>query len=191
MGRSDWNDGMNHAGTAGRGEIVWVGFVVHSVLNSFVPLCQMRTDRVRADRYRNEAQRLAINLQRSWDGEWFRRGYYDDGTPLGSAQNDECRIDSISQSWAVLSGAVPMRFAERAMDAVRTSLVARGSQLLLLLNPPFDRLAQDPGYIKGYPPGVRENGGQYTHPAGRVGIALAPVGSRDGAGGAFSTTEPG
>ena len=95
------------------------------------------------------SQRLAEALERSWDGEWYRRGYYDDGTPLGSAHNDECRIDSISQSWAVLSGAVPIRFAERAMDSVRTSLVARGSQILLLLHPPFDRSAQDPGYIKG------------------------------------------
>src|SRR5439155_180796 len=112
-------------------------------------------------------------LEQSWDGEWYRRGYYDDGAPLGSAQNDECSIDSISQSWAVLSGAVPIRFAERAMDAVRTFLVARGSQTLLLLHPPFDRSAQDPGYIKGYPPGVRENGGQYTHAAVWIVMALA------------------
>src|SRR5207342_2769012 len=118
-------------------------------------------------------------LERSWDGEWYRRGYYDDGMPLGSAQNDECTIDSISQSWAVLSGAVPLRFAERAMDAVRTSLGARLSQLLLLLTPPFDRSAQDPGYIKGYPPGVRENGGQYTHAAVWVIMALARLGSGD------------
>jgi cyclic beta-1,2-glucan synthetase len=124
----------------------------------------------------NEVQRLASQLERSWDGEWYRRGYYDDGTPLGSAHNDECSIDSISQSWAVLSGAVPMPFAERAMDAVRTSLVTRESQMLLLLNPPFDHSAQDPGYIKGYPPGVRENGGQYTHAAQWVVLALTRLG---------------
>ena len=132
-----------------------------------------------AARYRDEARRLASQLELTWDGEWYRRGYYDDGTPLGSAQNDECRIDSIAQSWAVLSGAVPQRFAERAMDAVRTALIARGSQLLLLLDPPFDRSAQDPGYIKGYPPGVRENGGQYTHAAAWVVMALARLGSGD------------
>ncbi len=134
--------------------------------------------------------RLASTLERSWDGEWYRRGYYDDGTPIGSAQNDECRIDSIAQSWAVLSGAVPTRFAERAMDAVRTSLVARGSQLLLLLDPPFDRSAQDPGYIKGYPPGVRENGGQYTHAAVWIVMALARLGSGDEAAEFFHMLNP-
>jgi cyclic beta-1,2-glucan synthetase len=122
---------------------------------------------------------LASQLELSWDGEWYRRGYYDDGTPLGSAQNDECKIDSIAQSWAVLSGAVPQRFAERAMDAVRTALVARGSQLVLLLDPPFDHSAQDPGYVKAYPPGVRENGGQYTHAAVWTVMALARLGSGD------------
>ena len=129
-------------------------------------------------------------LEQSWDGEWYRRGYYDDGSPLGSAQNDECRIDSISQSWAVLSGAVPIRFAERAMDAVRTSLVARGSQMLLLLHPPFDRSAQEPGYIKGYPPGVRENGGQYTHAAVWIVMALAQLGSGDEAAEFFHMLNP-
>src|SRR5204863_2980767 len=121
---------------------------------------------------------------------WYRRGYYDDGSALGSAQNDECKIDSIAQSWAVLSGAVPSRFAERAMDAVRTALVARGSQLLLLLDPPFDRSAQDPGYIKGYPPGIRENGGQYTHAAIWSVIAFALLGDGDKAGELFSILNP-
>jgi cyclic beta-1,2-glucan synthetase len=138
----------------------------------------------------NEARRLATRLEQSWDGEWYRRAYYDDGTPLGSAQNDECSIDSISQSWAVLSDAVPIRFAERAMDAVRTFLIARGSQTLLLLNPPFDRSAQDPGYIKGYPPGVRENGGQYTHAAVWIVMALARLGSGDEAAEFFHMLNP-
>jgi cyclic beta-1,2-glucan synthetase len=138
----------------------------------------------------HEAQRLATKLELSWDGEWYRRGYYDDGSPLGSAQNDECRIDSISQSWAVLSGAVPIPFAERAMDAVRTSLVARGAQMVLLLNPPFDHSAQDPGYIKGYPPGVRENGGQYTHAAVWIVMALARLGSGDEAAEFFHMLNP-
>jgi cyclic beta-1,2-glucan synthetase len=181
---------MNRVGPAGRGESTWLGFFLYSVLTDFVPLCRARHDDARAERYRHEARRLATQLERSWDGEWYRRGYYDDGTPLGSGQNDECRIDSISQSWAVLSGAVPIRFAERAMDAVRTFLIARGSQMLLLLHPPFDRSAQDPGYIKGYPPGIRENGGQYTHAAVWVVMALARLGSGDEAAEFFHMLNP-
>jgi cyclic beta-1,2-glucan synthetase len=149
------------------------------VLIDFGELCAARADWLRATRYRVEARRLSAQLELTWDGEWYRRGYYDDGTALGSAQQDECRIDSIAQSWAVLSGAVPQRFAERAMDAVRAALVVRGAQLVLLLDPPFDRSAQDPGYIKGYPPGIRENGGQYTHAAAWVVMALARLGSGD------------
>jgi cyclic beta-1,2-glucan synthetase len=190
IGSGDWNDGMNRVGPEGRGESTWLGFFLHHVLGDFVPLCRARKDTVRADRYVHEARRLAASLERSWDGEWYRRGYYDDGTPLGSAQNDECSIDSISQSWAVLSGAVPIRFAERAMDAVRTSLIARKSQMLLLLHPPFDRSARDPGYIKGYPPGVRENGGQYTHAAVWVVMALARLGSGDEAAEFFHMLNP-
>ena len=190
IGTGDWNDGMNRVGPAGRGESTWLGFFLHNVLTDFVPLCRARKDGSRSDRYAHEARRLASRLEKSWDGEWYRRGYYDDGTPLGSAQNDECSIDSISQSWAVLSGAVPTRFAERAMDAVRTSLIARGSQMLLLLNPPFDRSAQDPGYIKAYPPGVRENGGQYTHAAVWIVMALAKLGSGDEATEFFHMLNP-
>jgi cyclic beta-1,2-glucan synthetase len=190
IGTGDWNDGMNRVGPGGRGESTWLGFFLHSVLSDFVPLCRGRNDGRRADRYMNEARRLEMRLEQSWDGEWYRRGYYDDGTPLGSAQNDECRIDSISQSWAVLSNAVPIRFAERAMDAVRTFLIARRSQVLLLLDPPFDRSAQDPGYIKGYPPGVRENGGQYTHAAVWVVMALARLGSGDEAAEFFHMLNP-
>jgi len=179
FGTGDWNDGMNRVGPAGRGESTWLGFFLHVVLTDFAGLCQARQDDVRAARYREEARRLASHLELTWDGEWYRRGYYDDGTALGSAQNDECKIDSIAQSWAVLSNVVPLRFAERAMDAVRTSLIVRGSQLVLLLAPPFDRSLQDPGYIKAYPPGIRENGGQYTHAAAWVVMALARLGSGD------------
>jgi cyclic beta-1,2-glucan synthetase len=118
-------------------------------------------------------------LELSWDGEWYRRGYYDDGTPLGSMHSAEGKIDSIAQSWAVLSEAVPLQFAERAMDAVRTHLVSRGSQTLLLLTPPFDRAEQDPGYIRAYVPGIRENGGQYTHAAVWVVMASARLGNGD------------
>jgi cyclic beta-1,2-glucan synthetase len=179
FGSGDWNDGMNRVGAAGRGESTWLGFFLHTVLAAFAPLCDLRSDPVRASRYRDALGHLAANLERTWDGEWYRRGYYDDGTPLGSAQNEDCKIDSIAQSWAVLSGAVPRRFAERSMDAVRTALIARGSRLVLLLDPPFDRSGQNPGYIKAYPPGLRENGGQYTHAAVWVVMALARLGSGD------------
>jgi cyclic beta-1,2-glucan synthetase len=190
IGTGDWNDGMNRVGPLGRGESTWLGFFLHTILSAFSDLCHRQHEDVRGDRYLSEARRLAAMLERSWDGEWYRRGYYDDGTPLGSVQNDDCAIDSISQSWAVLSGAVPIRFAERAMDAVRTSLVARQSRVLLLLNPPFDRSAQDPGYIKGYPPGVRENGGQYTHAAVWIVMALARLGSGDEAAEFFHMLNP-
>jgi cyclic beta-1,2-glucan synthetase len=179
FGASDWNDGMNRVGHGGQGESTWLGFFLHGVLIDFAELCNARHDVVRASRFRDSATRLSGQLELTWDGEWYRRGYYDDGATLGSAQNDECKIDSIAQSWAVLSGAVPLRYAERAMDAVRSSLVDRRAKLLLLLDPPFDKSAQEPGYIKGYPPGVRENGGQYTHAAAWVVMALARLGSGD------------
>jgi cyclic beta-1,2-glucan synthetase len=190
FGSGDWNDGMNRVGVGGRGESTWLGFFLYAVLTAFAPICDGRGDRARGDRYRREASRLSGALDHAWDGEWYRRGYYDDGTPLGSSQNDECRIDSIAQSWAVLSGAVPLRFAERAMDSVRTFLMARGSQILLLLHPPFDTSPQDPGYIKGYPPGIRENGGQYTHAAAWVVMALARLGSGDEAAEVFHMLNP-
>ncbi len=190
FGTGDWNDGMNRVGQAGRGESTWLGFFLYRVLTDFAAVCETRDDVARADRYRTEARRLASQLELTWDGEWYRRGYYDDGTALGSSQNDECRIDSIAQSWAVLSGAVPQRFAERAMDSVRTALVARGSGLLLLLAPPFDRSAQDPGYIKGYPPGIRENGGQYTHASAWIVMALARLGAGDEAAELFHMLNP-
>jgi cyclic beta-1,2-glucan synthetase len=179
FGSCDWNDGMNLVGHGGRGESTWLGFFVHGVLLDFAGLCEARGDAARAERYRSEAARLRACLEQAWDGEWYRRGYYDDGSPLGSARNDECRIDSIAQSWAVLSGVAPQRFAERAMDSVRTALIARGAGLIMLLDPPFDQSAQEPGYIKGYPPGVRENGGQYTHAAVWVVMALARIGFGD------------
>ena len=124
FGGGDWNDGMNASGHEGRGESTWLGFFLHGVLTDFAGLCDARGDGVRADTVSGRRAPARHPARAPWDGEWFRRGYYDDGTPLGSAQNDECRIDSISQTWAVLSGAVPRRFAERAMDAVRTALIA-------------------------------------------------------------------
>ncbi len=190
FGSGDWNDGMNRVGWQGRGESGWLGFFLHDVLVSFAPLCAARGDADRAERYSREARRLASALERTWDGEWYRRGYYDDGSPLGSAQNEECRIDSVAQSWAVLSGAVPQRFADRAMDSVRAHLVRRGHGLVALLTPPFDRSPQEPGYIKGYPPGVRENGGQYTHAAVWTVMAMARLGCGDEAVELFHMLNP-
>ena len=190
MGSGDWNDGMNRVGAQGRGESTWLGFFLHAVLAEFAPLLDERGDAERAERYRREAARLGGVLERSWDGEWYRRGYYDDGSPLGSAQSEECRIDSIPQSWAVLSGAVPQRFADRAMDAVRAHLVRRGHGLVALLTPPFDRSPQEPGYIKGYPPGLRENGGQYTHAAVWTVMAMARLGYGDEATEIFHMLNP-
>jgi cyclic beta-1,2-glucan synthetase len=190
IGVGDWNDGMNKVGAEGRGESTWLGFFLYTILQDFIPICETRGLDEMAARYRDFARHLASRLEAAWDGEWYRRGYYDDGRPLGSAQNDECAIDSISQSWAMLSGAVPRRFAERALDAVRASLVNRGSRILLLLTPPFDKSDQDPGYIKGYPPGIRENGGQYTHAAVWALMAIARQGNGDEAAELFHMLNP-
>ena len=181
---------MNRVGIGGHGESVWLGFFLHAVLAEFAPLCAARGDTERVERYRHEGERLAGVLERTWDGEWYRRGYYDDGSPLGSAQSEECRIDGVAQSWAVLSAAVPQRFADRAMDAVRAHLVRRGHGLVALLTPPFDRSAEEPGYIKGYPPGVRENGGQYTHAAVWAVMAMARLGYGDDAVELFHMLNP-
>ncbi len=165
MGCGDWNDGMNLVGALGRGESVWVGWFLLVLLDNLLPICEARGDTAIVARYRQQARDLRAALeQHGWDGEWYRRAYFDDGTPLGSQQNDECRIDSIAQSWAVLAQAEPDR-TDRALNAVFERLVSEQDQLVRLFAPPFDKTAVDPGYIKGYLPGVRENGGQYTHAA--------------------------
>jgi cyclic beta-1,2-glucan synthetase len=181
MGSGDWNDGMNAVGREGRGESVFVGWFLLGLLREFAPLSDDHGDHARAMRYRAEADRLADMLELAWDGGWYRRAYFDDGTPLGSKQNEQCRIDSVAQTWAVLSGSEPRQRqrAEQAMDAVRTHLVRRAQRLVLLLDPPFDAPHPDPGYIAAYPPGLRENGGQYTHAALWVAMALARLGSGD------------
>ncbi len=190
IGVGDWNDGMNRVGHEGRGESTWLGFFIYSILADFIPLCETRGMLPAAIRYRDISRQLSTRLEAAWDGEWYRRGYYDDGRPLGSAQNDECKIDSISQSWSLLSGAVPRRFADRAMDAVRTHLIDRTSRVMLLLTPAFDKSDQDPGYIKGYPPGIRENGGQYTHAAVWALMAIAKQGNGDEAAELFHMLNP-
>jgi cellobiose phosphorylase len=190
MGSGDWNDGMNRVGHEGRGESVWLGWFLHTVLTGSAELADLKSAAALADRWRADARRLQDALELAWDGEWYRRAYFDDGTPLGSNENDDCRIDSISQSWAVLSGAAQPRRAERAMDAVRSMLVRRDAQVVLLLTPPFDQGAKDPGYIKGYLPGIRENGGQYTHAAVWTIMALARLGYGDEAVELFHMINP-
>jgi cyclic beta-1,2-glucan synthetase len=179
IGTGDWNDGMNEVGPQGRGESVWLGFFLHSILIPFAALCEVRGDAVRGLRYRNEAARLRYALDLAWDGDWYRRATFDDGAPLGSRRNVDGQIDSIAQTWAVLSGAVPRARGERALDAVLSRLVRRDAEIVALLAPPFDRGPETPGYIKGYPPGIRENGGQYTHAAAWVVMAAAALDSAD------------
>jgi cellobiose phosphorylase len=164
IGCGDWNDGMNRVGQQGKGESVWLGFFLASVLGQMIPLCERRNDRCRVTRYQAERERLASALNTAgWDGGWYRRAYYDNGEPLGSSSSDECQIDALAQAWAVLSGVAPVERAETATSAVEHRLVDEDAGLIRLLTPPFDRTSHDPGYIKGYVPGVRENGGQYTH----------------------------
>lgn len=174
MGGGDWNDGMNLVGEKGAGESVWLGFFLYQVLRDFEVIATAYGDQPFAERCRLESSQLKYNIeQNGWDGKWYRRAFFDDGTPLGSASNDECQIDSISQSWAVLSGAGNSERTHMAMDAVYDRLVRKEHQLVQLLDPPFDRANLNPGYIKGYVPGVRENGGQYTHAAVWAGMAFA------------------
>ena len=190
MGSCDWNDGYNRVGNEGRGESVFDGWLLCDVLRSFAALCEERGDGARAAYYVAAGRHLATMLEQAWDGDWYRRGYFDDGRPLGSQQNEEGRIDSVAQTWAVLSGAAPLAHAERAMDSVRAHLVRREPQVVLVLTPPFDRAPMDPGYIKGYIPGIRENGGQYTHAAAWVVLAMARLGHGDEAVELFHMLNP-
>lgn len=182
MGCGDWNDGMNRVGELGQGESVWVGWFQLVILREFIPLMKARGDHSTVKKLEIYAELLRKALeQHAWDGNWYLRAFFDDGTKLGSAENDECRIDSIAQTWAVFADADPTR-RRRAIQAVLELLVRYDSHLVLLLTPPLDRTAADPGYIKGYLPGIRENGGQYTHPALWLVQALAELGStRDAA----------
>ena len=191
MGTGDWNDGMNRVGELGQGESVWLGWLLYATLCEFAPLAEARGDTARAATWRAYASTLQAALEsEAWDGDWYRRAWFDDGTPLGSATDDECRIDAISQSWAAISGAADAGRAARAMAAVERELIRPADGLALLFTPPFDKTALDPGYIKGYPPGIRENGGQYTHAALWSVLAFAMLGEGDKAAALFSLLNP-
>jgi cellobiose phosphorylase len=177
MGSGDWNDGMNRVGHLGAGESVWLGFFSYQVLEQFAVTARLHGDHQFAKRCSDGAAELQCNLEQSaWDGAWYCRAWFDDGQPLGSASNEECRIDSIAQSWSVLSGAGSAVRQNQAMQSLDEHLIKRDIRAVLLLDPPFDKGALDPGYIKGYVPGVRENGGQYTHAAVWAGMAFAHLG---------------
>jgi len=177
IGTGDWNDGMNRVGHGGRGESVWLGWFLITNLREFAEFAELRGERKRAANWRKIAASVAASLDaEAWDGAWYRRAFFDDGTPLGSAQNVECQIDSIAQSWAVITGAGDRQRARRAMESVEERLIRTDDRLMLLLTPPFDQASPDPGYIKGYVPGIRENGGQYTHAAAWSIMALAMLG---------------
>ncbi len=191
IGTGDWNDGMNRVGEGGKGESVWLAWFLLSTLSAFIPIAKARDDNSRVASWTEHTIALRESVEReAWDGEWYRRGYFDDGTPLGSASNDECRIDSIAQSWAVISRAANPDRQRIAMAAVDRMLTRRDENLMLLFTPPFDRTEMEPGYIKGYPPGIRENGGQYTHAAIWSMIAFALLGDGEKAMELYSMLNP-
>jgi len=180
MGSGDWNDGMNTVGNKGKGESVWLGWFLYSILESFAPICRFMGESNRAERYLNIAVEIRKSIEENaWDGSWYRRAYFDNGIPLGSAENTECKIDSLAQSWAVISGAGSMDRISTAFESLEHYLINRDIGIIMLLTPPFDEGDLKPGYIKGYIPGVRENGGQYTHAAAWVVMAFAKLGNGD------------
>jgi cyclic beta-1,2-glucan synthetase len=190
MGTGDWNDGMDEVGAGGQGESVWLGWFLASLLPPFASVTEARGDVQRAALYRAHSARLVQAIEEAWDGEWYRRAYFDDGTPLGSSQNSECRIDALVQSWAVISGLGNAERARQAMQSVDRWLVDRDERMVLLLTPPFDKAEPNPGYIRGYVPGVRENGGQYTHAALWVALAQSLLGRGDAAHEVLSFINP-
>ncbi|MBS9477132.1 GH36-type glycosyl hydrolase domain-containing protein [Ancylobacter radicis] len=190
MGTGDWNDGMNRVGEGGKGESVWLGWLLIRTIELFAPFADQR-DPERARRWRAHAASVRRAIERSaWDGQWYRRATFDDGTWLGSTESWECRIDSIAQSWAVLSGAADALRASTAMASLERHLVRPDDKLVLLFTPPFDKTPHDPGYIKGYPPGLRENGGQYSHAAMWAVLAFAKLGAGDKAHALFTRLNP-
>lgn len=190
MGTGDWNDGMNRVGAGGKGESVWMGWFLCKVIGDFAPIADARKD-ARASTWRNHARALQLALEtKAWDGAWYRRAFYDDGTPLGSAAESECRVESMAQSWAVISGAGDPERAAQAMQAVNQYLVRPNDGVVALFTEPFDQTTHDPGYIKGYPPGLRENGGQYTHGSIWALVAFAMLGDGDKAGELLEIFDP-
>jgi cellobiose phosphorylase len=191
IGCGDWNDGMNNVGRLGKGESVWLGFFLHEVLEKFRSVSDLRSDHAFSQQCGQHAEQLAEAIEKNaWDGEWYLRAYFDDGTPLGSARNAECRIDAISQSWATLSKVGAADRVAKALDALDEQLVDETSGLIRLLTPPFDVSEPDPGYIRGYLPGVRENGGQYTHAAIWTVMAFIDAGRTDRAWQLFDLINP-
>ena len=191
MGAHDWNDGMSRVGHLGKGESIWLGWFLSATLRDFAEICDLKDDAKRASEYRAQIVNIHKALEKNgWDGEWYLRAYYDDGSRLGSSMNNECRIDSIAQSWAIISGNADPEHAAQAMESVYRHLVRREEELLLLFTPPFQRTARDPGYIKGYPRGIRENGGQYTHAALWAIWAFAQMGQGDRATELFRLINP-
>ena len=191
MGCGDWNDGMNLVGEQGKGESVWLAFFLFQVLQEFSEISRVRGDLPFAEKCLSQAAILKENIENNaWDSGWYRRAYFDSGEPLGSASNLECQIDSIPQSWSVLSGAGDPKRTRQAMEAVNQRLVRRENALIQLFDPPFDKSAVDPGYIKGYVPGVRENGGQYTHAAIWTVMAFAALGDQQRAWELLSLINP-
>ncbi len=191
IGTGDWNDGMNRVGIGGKGESIWLGWFLAATLQGLLPLAKDRVDGARLEAWQTHVTDLGHALEASgWDGKWYRRAYFDDGTPLGSEDSLECRIDSIAQSWAVISGVGDPAHAQAAMQAVDKELVRKDDGLALLFTPPFDSGGLDAGYIRAYPPGLRENGGQYTHAALWSVIAYAMLGDGDRAGSLFSLLNP-
>jgi len=174
MGSGDWNDGMSEVGNKGKGESVWMGWFLGSTITKFIPICEKRGDTERVEKYKAHLEKLKEALSTTgWDGKWFRRAYFDDGQPLGSHENDECKIDSIAQSWSVLSKLGKIEQTTQALDSAKEHLIKKDQKMALLFTPAFDKTALNPGYIKSYLPGVRENGGQYTHAACWLTMAFA------------------
>jgi cyclic beta-1,2-glucan synthetase len=191
IGGGDWNDGMNRLGIGGKGESVWLGWFLYTILEAFTPICSGQEDLKLTEVYRQKAEELKTALNDAgWDGEWYRRAYNDDGEPLGSLRNAECQIDCIAQAWAVISGAAPEKKALQAMNALQEKLVVEEDALVRLLAPPFENTEPSPGYIQAYPPGVRENGAQYTHAAAWAVIAWAMLGEGDRAYELFRMLNP-
>ena len=192
MGTGDWNDGMNNVGAGGRGESIWLAWFLLSTIQVFLPHARARNENARIDQWQaySSALRDVLETATGWDGEWYRRGYYDDGTPLGSSGSDECKIDVIAQSWSVMAGVADPAHAAQAMNAVDQYLIKHDEKIALLFTPPFDRTSLNPGYIKGYPPGLRENGGQYTHGAAWSIFAYALLGQGERAAESFGILNP-